>query len=182
MKCKQKTVTLNYTQVVSKNKRNMIKGTCSVCGGKKSTFISENKTGKGLSDFLNNGISKLGDLGIELHLPADKGENVPNDSFNNQKKYSYCGPGTKFNQRVKEGYNGINELDSMCKLHNKFYNDNTDTKTRNISDIALAHRADEISRNPIYDQVQRRDAHFIAGIMKNKAKFGFEVSGRTQQS
>ena len=33
----------------------------------------------------------------------------------------------------------------------KFYNENTDTKSRNISDIALAHRADEIARNPMYD-------------------------------
>jgi len=41
----------------------------------------------------------------------------------------------------------------MCKLHDKFYNENIDTKVRNISDIALAHRADEIANNPIYDDV-----------------------------
>ena len=28
----------------------------------------------------------------------------------------------------------------MCKLHDKFYNENTDTRTKNTSDIALAHR------------------------------------------
>ena len=63
----------------------------------------------------------------------------------------------------------------MCKGHDKFYNENTDTKTRNISDIALAHRADEIARNPMYDEVQRKDANFISGIMKTKAKFGLGV-------
>jgi len=80
---------------------------------------------------------------------------------------------------VREGYKGINELDRMCKLHYKFYNDNTDTKPRNVSDIALAHRADEILRNPMYDDVQRKDANFISGIMKAKARFGL---GITKQS
>ena len=45
----------------------------------------------------------------------------------------------------REGYQGINELDKMCKLHDQFYNENKDTKDRNISDVALAHRADEIA-------------------------------------
>ena len=118
-----------------------------------------------LNSFVNN-------LPIELHQFAEKGEDVPGGSFNNQQKYSYCGPGTKYEQRVREGYKGINELDSMCRLHDKFYNENTDTKTRNISDIALAHRADEIANNSVYDDAQRKDAKFISGIMKTKAKFG----------
>ena len=46
---------------------------------------------------------------------------------------------------------GINELDSMCKLHDKFYNDNQDTPSRNISDIALAHRANEIANDSRFD-------------------------------
>ena len=66
-------------------------------------------------------------------------------SFNDQQKYSYCGPGTRYEQRIREGYKGINELDKMCKLHDQFYNENKDTKERNISDVALAHRADEIA-------------------------------------
>jgi len=73
---------------------------------------------------------------------------------------------------IKEGYKGINELDSMCKLHDQFYNEHTDTKSRNISDIALAHRAEEIARNPMYDGQQKKNANFITGIMKNKARFG----------
>ena len=149
----------------------MAKSTCVVCGSKKSQFVS-NKTGEGFSDILNNAI---GNLGVELHLPADKGEYVPNGSFNNQPKYSYCGPGTKFQQRANEGYNGINELDSMCKLHDRFYNENTDTKSRNVSDLALAHRADEIAKSSMFDATQRRDAKCVSGIMKNKARFGLGV-------
>jgi len=170
LKCKRKTETLDINQVTTKNNRSMLKGVCSVCGKNKSQFVARNATGKGFS--LN---SLVNNLPIELHQFAERGEDVPGGSFNNQQKYSYCGPGTKYEQRVREGYKGINELDRMCKLHDKFYNENTDTKTRNISDIALAHRADEIARNPIYDDTQRKDANFISGIMKTKARFGLGV-------
>src|SRR5271157_1008384 len=165
VKCKTKTQTTSITRVMSKNNRYMLKGICTVCGAKKASFVS-NKSGGGfnLNSFVNN-------LPFELHQFAEKGEDVPGGSFNNQQKYSYCGPGTKYEQRNREGYKGINELDSVCKLQDKFYNENTDTKTRNISDIALAHRADEIARNTD-DDVQRRDATFISEIMKTKAKLG----------
>jgi protein-arginine kinase activator protein McsA len=178
VKCRKKTETLNIIQVKTKNNRSMLKGVCSVCGKNKSSFIAGGAaTGKGfsLNSFVNN-------LPIELHQFAEKGEDVPGGSFNNQQKYSYCGPGTKYEQRIREGYKGINELDSMCKLHDKFYNENIDTKTRNISDMALAHRADEIDRNPMYDDVQRKDANFISGIMKTKAKYGLGACGAAKQN
>jgi hypothetical protein len=149
--CKTITEILGTYQITTKNNRKMIKGKCAACGKTKASFI-----GSGLNSFINN-------LPIELHQFAEKGEDVPGGSFNNQQKYSFCGPGTKYEQRIKEGYKGINELDSMCKLHDKFYNENTDTKVRNISDLALAHRADEIAKNPMYDDVQRKDANFISG-------------------
>jgi len=167
VKCRLKTDTISQELVQTSNNRRRIKGLCTICNSKKSQFTSVN--GKG---FLNNTIEKLGDLGVELHLVSDRGENVPNGSFNNQQKYSYCGPGTRYEQRTKEGYKGINELDSMCKLHDQFYNENMDIKTRNISDIALYHRAKEISLNPKYDAIQRKDANFISGIMNRIAKLG----------
>ena len=46
-------------------------------------------------------IGKLGDLNIEFHLTADKGENVPNESFNNLQKYKYAGPGTMYLQEIE---------------------------------------------------------------------------------
>src|SRR5271169_854185 len=181
VKCKYKTDTLNSIQITTTNNKHIIKGICSICGKNKSSFVSnkllsvlevEPSVGKGfsLNSFVNN-------LPIELYQFAEKGEDVPGGSFNNQQKYSYCGPGTKYEQRVREEYKGINELDRMCNLHDKFYNENTDSKTRNTSDIALPHRADEIARNPMYDEVQRKDANFISGIMKTKAKFGLGVPG-----
>jgi len=177
LKCKQQTLTNNVEHVISKNNRNMIKGICSICGTKKNKFMKSNvssiKTGRG---FLNNAIEKLGQYNIELHLAADKGENVPNGSFNDLQKYSYAGPGTKYVQRNREGYKGINELDRMAKLHDQFYNEHSDTKSRNISDIALAHRAEEIASDPNIDETQRRDAKFVKTLMQNKARFGFGLA------
>ena len=40
LKCKQKTETIDQMEVQSKNGREMIKGNCSICGTKKSVFIS----------------------------------------------------------------------------------------------------------------------------------------------
>jgi len=122
--------------------------------------------------FLNNIIEKLGEYNIELHLAADKGEYIQNGSFNGLQKYSFAGPGTRYLQRVKEGYVGINELDQMAKLHDEFYNENSDTKLRNISDRALAHRAEEIANDPMIDEPQRRDAKLVKTLMENKARFG----------
>jgi hypothetical protein len=155
-----------------------MKGICNVCGTKKSQFMRATTTGKG---FLNNAIEKIGDLRIEFHLAADKGENVSNGSFNNQQKYSYCGPGTKYEQRVRKGYRGINELDRVCKLHDQFYNENMDTKIRNISDVALAHRAEEIAKNPMYDSIQKRYANFVSGIMKKKTNWDSALSQKTRK-
>ena len=138
----------------------MIKGTCSVCGTKKSVFVSSTAAehqrpvqGKGFS--LNNLINILP---IEFHQYAEKSESMfSGGSFNDQQKYSSCAvqiPDTR--QRIRKGYKGINELDKMCKLHDQFYNENKDTKDRNISDIALARRADEIANNSNVDDVQRK--------------------------
>ena len=39
LKCKRQTSINNIQRVRSKNKRNMIKGVCSICGTKKNIFI-----------------------------------------------------------------------------------------------------------------------------------------------
>ena len=175
-KCRKKTDSKDIVQVISKNNRRMLKSKCSVCGCKKSSF-AKSETGKGIGDKIIETIGKI----AELHLPADKGEYIENGSFNNLHKHSYCGPGTKYDKRVQEGYNGINELDSMCKLHDQFYNENTDTKSRNVSDVALAHRANEIAGDPRNDSTQRRDAKFVAEIMKTKARFGLGVKSKNSK-
>jgi len=69
----------------------------------------------------------------------------------------------------------------MCKLHDQFYNEHTDTKSINISDVALDDRADDIAGNSIYDEQQRKDANFIAGIIRNRARFGLGLHGSKQK-
>ena len=92
LKCKQKTETIEVQSVQSKNGREMIKGNCSICGTKKSVFISSSikkkpqKTIKGRGFSLNNLINNLP---IEFHQYAEKGEFVPGGLFNNQQKYSF---------------------------------------------------------------------------------------------
>ena len=82
-KCKLKTETLDDIKKTSSNSRNMIKGICSVCGTKKSVFLSskdrESAQGEGFS--FNNLINNLP---IEFHQYAEKGEYVPGGSFNDQ--------------------------------------------------------------------------------------------------
>ena len=176
LKCKHKTDSINITEVIAKNNRRMLKGICSVCDSKKSQFI-KSTIGEGIGDSIINAIGKVG----ELHLPATKGEYVPNGSFNNLQKYSYCGPGTKYEQRVREGYQGINELDSMCKLHDQFYNENHDAKSRNISDAGLAHRANEIANDPRFDDEQRMFAKLIKIIMESKVRFGLGIQPKNSK-
>src|SRR5437870_1165874 len=66
----------------------------------------------------------------------------------------------------------------MCKLHDRFYNENSDTESRNISDLALSHRENEIANDSRFDGSQRRDAKFVSGIMKNKARFGLGIKSK----
>ena len=177
VKCKKKTQSVDIIITKSLNNRNVMKGICFVCGKNKSSFIgSLNRpaltadasitTGQGFS--LNNLINNLP---IELHQYAAVGEDVPGGSFNNLQKYSFCGPGTKYEQWLREGYRGINALDNACMYHDKFYNEFTDTPSRNMSDRALAAKADSIAENSS-DPIERNDARFISGIMKTKATFG----------
>ena len=203
LKCKVKTETTNVTESKTKNNRYITKGVCSLCGRNKSVFVcmracaaespdiesstktvskipgivsaaSATGTASGKSFSFNNLINSLP---IELHQFAETGENIPGGSFNDQQKYSYCGPGTRYEQRIREGYKGINELDSMCKLHDQFYNENINTQRRNLSDEALAIRADQIAANQNLDTAQRKDAKFLSGVMRTKARLGLGIGG-----
>ena len=58
VKCKKKTETNSMTRAMSKHNRPMLRGTCTVCGMKKASFVSNtsNKSGGGfnLNSFVNN--------------------------------------------------------------------------------------------------------------------------------
>ena len=67
LKCKMKTDTSgDITKTRTKNNRNLIRGTCSICGNKKSVFVSAVQgSGFSLNNFINN-------LPVELHQFAEK--------------------------------------------------------------------------------------------------------------
>ena len=110
LKCKHKTETIYYLEMKSSNGRNMIKGICSICGTKKSVSVSSTaaaappvltataaKQASKYREFVGKGFdlnNLINNLPIEFHQYAEKGEYVPGGSFNDQQKYSFCGPGT----------------------------------------------------------------------------------------
>ena len=100
--------------------------------------------------------SIINNLPMELHLPSfpKQGEQVPGGSFN-KATYSFAGPGTKYEQRIREGYQGINELDKAAKEHDAAYHLFKDRERRDISDRMLAERALEISKDMTKDNYER---------------------------
>src|SRR5277367_1178057 len=175
VKCKKKTETIDIIQVTTKNNRSVLKGICSVCGSKKSSFI-RSAVGKGfsLNSFVNN-------LPIELHLLLrqekmfQEGLLIISKNILTVVLVQNMSKGERRIQRNKRARQNV-------QMQDKFYNENTDTKTRNISDVALAHRPDEIARNPMYDHAQRKDANFISGIMKAKAKYGLGITKQSSKN
>lgn len=61
VKCKKNTDTNNITNRVSKNGKNMVQGSCSVCGTKKTRFVSAGQSG-GMID-----TSKLRTMELKPH-------------------------------------------------------------------------------------------------------------------
>lgn len=128
----------------------------------------------------------INNLPMELHLPSypQEGEYVPNGSFNNTNKYSYAGPGTKFLQRVQEGYKGINDLDKATMVHDYFYWKYKDRDTRTKADRLLAGNALKIAQNHNKNGYERAMAAFVyktfteGGIADKLQGKGYELRER----
>lgn len=117
---------------------------------------------------------------VHLRLPSGiESEKVPSGSFNETGKYSYCGPGTKIEKRLKEGYEGVNSLDKACKQHDIFYSQHSKTKDRNISDDILAKQAADIALDPSEPEYVRKDAKLVTGIMAMKSRFGMGLKKKS---
>ena len=129
-----------------------------------------NKTGSGL---INKILKHVPIPEMHLSLPHDiSSENVENGSFNNTGKYSYCGPGTKVDKRLKQGYVGVNSLDKACKEHDLAYAKYKKTKDRNIADDILANKASQIVLDPNEPEYVKKDAKLVTAIMSGKSKLG----------
>lgn len=140
-------------------------GKCLVCGSTKTQFIKQG------GSLLNKALNAL--PLPEMHLKSAVGaEQVPNGSFNNTGRYSFCGPYTKLEKRLAEGYRGVNSLDRACKDHDIAYAKYSDTATRNSYDDILADQATKIVMNPDAPGYEKADARLVAALMAGKSRLG----------
>ena len=138
------------------------------------SFLRNEKTGSGI---FNTMLRKLPLPEMHLKLPFNiQSEKVPNGSFNDKHTYSFCGPGTKLQKRLNEGYKGVNSLDRACREHDIFYSTHSKTKDRNNSDDILEKKAAEIAIDPNEPEYVRTDAKLVNAIMAGKSYVGLGVS------
>ena len=117
-KCKNKTETYDVIHATTKNNLSMLKGVCSICGSKKSTFISNNAIISGSGFDIHSFIGKL---------PRPKrGWTLPN--------HKYTGPWNPLEEQLDENDNPIpgqepyNQVDEIAMRHDICYRDNEDNK------------------------------------------------------
>ena len=149
-KCKIKTDTECIKNVVTKNKRLLIKGLCALCKSMRSVFASARHGGDVLG-FIQDNFDPP-----ELHLPG----------------YNFCGPFTKLEKRLQRGDKGINRVDEACKAHDIAYYINPDKSGRHVADIKLIDDIEDISNASLSEKVSRA---IIKPIIKTKLKFGLGV-------
>lgn len=175
LRCKKHTDTLNETSVILRNGRPAKKGACAVCGAKKCEIVSSKRGGSLLNKALNA-------LPLpEMHMRLPKGvasESVPGGTFQNTGKYSYCGPFTKLDKRLSQGYRGVNKLDRACLNHDVAYGVHSDTAGRNAADDVLAAAASNITLDDGVPEWEKQNARTVAAIMSAKSRFGLGVGAK----
>ena len=151
VKCKKATDTSDVQFVVSKNRKNMKRGTCVICGTTKTQFI---KAQEGVS-LLNKAINNLP---FEMHLPG----------------HNFTRPGTKLKKRLnpdltpKKWSKPINRVDKPAYHHDVCYLKNDDTATRNaVCDKNMLKELEGIY-NPFLRE--RLDKSIVSKL--TKVKFG----------
>ena len=163
VKCKKITDTSNEQFTVSKNKRNMKRGTCVICGTTKTQFIKAQKGGSLLNKFINN-------LPVEMHLPG----------------HNFTGPGTKLNKRLnsdltpKKWSKPINRVDKAAYHHDVCYLKNDDTATRNaVCDKNMLKELEGIYNPTIREKMERG---LVSSLIGTKARFGWGVDKKKAQT
>jgi hypothetical protein len=141
----------------------MKKGLCVVCGKIKTRFVG--------GSILNKALNAL--PLPEMHLKSAVGsEQVPSGSFNDTNKYSFCGPFTKLQTRLSQGYRGVNALDKACLNHDIAYATYKDTPMRNKYDDILSAQAANISLDENTPEYEKKDARLVNAIIAAKSRFG----------
>ena len=157
VKCKKQTDTANEKNTTTKNKRNMKRGTCVICGTTKTQFIKAPKGGSLLNKVINN-------LPVEMHLLG----------------HNFIGPGTKLNKRLnpdltpKEWSKPINRVDKAAYHHDVCYLKNNDTATRNeVCDKNTLKELKGIYNPTIRERMERG---LVSSLIGTKARFGWGLN------
>ena len=114
IKCKKDTDTSDVRVIVSRNGRNMKRGTGVICGTTKTQFIKAREGGSLLNKAINN-------LPFEMHLPS----------------HNFTGTGTKLKKRLnpdltpKNWSMPVNRVDKATYHHDICYLEKAYTATRN---------------------------------------------------
>ena len=184
VKCKRNTDTIDLHPAVSKNNRNMIKGTCSVCGRIKNQFVAHSAPlaslakpatakpvtsveGGDLTSTINKFTSKLklpwAKFPGEMHIPG----------------MNFAGPGTNLDKRLtstdayQEWSKPVDRVDNAAYHHDLAYKYYNDKQTRNLADQMMLEEMNSI-QNPTQREIRERK--IIEPIIYAKAKFGLGVS------
>ena len=159
VKCKRNTDTLNLHHAVSKNNRNMLKGTCSVCGSRKTQFIAMDTLVADAECATIAGAecttTKVGDLTNSINkftrkikLPWAKfpGEmHIPGMNF--------AGPGTNLDKRLtstdayQDWSKPVDRVDNAAYHHDLTYKYFNNKQTRNLADKMMLEEMNSI-QNP----------------------------------
>ena len=170
VKCKRNTDTLDLHYAVSKNNRNMLKGTCSVCGTTKNQFTAgalSVTTGGDLTNSIYKFTSKIklpwAKFPGEMHIPG----------------MNFAGPGTNLDKRLtstdayQEWSKPVDRVDNAAYHHDLAYKYFNDKQTRNLADQMMLEEMNSI-QNPTQREINERK--IIEPIISAKAKFGLGVS------
>ena len=159
VKCKKQTNITNEHFTTSKNKRNMKRGTCVICGTTKTQFIKAQTGESLLNKFINN-------LPVEMHLPG----------------HNFTGPGTKLNKRLipdltpKSWSKCVNRVDKAAYNHDVCYLKN-DTATRNaVCDKNMLKELKGIYNPTIREKMERG---LVSSLIGTKARFGWGVDKKS---
>ena len=170
LKCKIKTETNELTAIVFRNGVPAVKGKCAVCGTLKFLITTRSASGGSL---VNSLLNKLPMPEMHLGLPKSvQSEFRPAGSFNNKATYSFCGPFTKLQQRLNQGYKGVNKLDEACQQHDIAYATSSEVRGRNKADDVLANKASQIVMESDTPDYEKQDARLVTGIIATKSRFG----------
>lgn len=170
---KKYTDSINPKIEATKNGRYMEKSTCANCGSTKTKFV-KNNSGNGIIRSLGKWIDRkqhgssvdiqkhLSKLG-ELHMRTPSG-----------KKYNYCGPGTKLEERLASNdptyRDPINKLIKVCHQHDIDYSNAKSLSDKHIADDLMLKRISEI---PYKERPWGTTA--VQAIIGSKRKLGLGV-------